>query len=74
MTQIYNMNTDDIRSLAYEYMRQGILSRAIQCFERLLWLGSLRRCEYLRLAAMCICHGNKIRAKHIINRYNTIFK
>nr|DAH40079.1 MAG TPA: hypothetical protein [Caudoviricetes sp.] len=40
----------------------------------MLWLGSLRRCEYLRLAAMCICHGNKIRAKHIINRYNTIFK
>lgn len=74
MTQIYNMNTDDIRSLAYEYMRQGIPSRAIQCFERLLWLGSLRRHEYLRLAAMCICHGNKIRAKHIINRYSTIFK
>nr|DAU53663.1 MAG TPA: hypothetical protein [Caudoviricetes sp.] len=74
MTQIYNMNTDDIRGLAYEYMRQGIPSRAIQCFERLLWLGSLRRREYLRLAAMCICHGNKIRAKHIINRYSTIFK
>jgi two-component SAPR family response regulator len=74
MTQIYNMNTDDIRSLAYEYIRQGIPSRAIQCFERLLWLGSLRRREYLRLAALCACHGDKIRAKHIINRYYTIFK
>ncbi len=74
MTQIYNMNTDDIRSLAYEYIKQGIPSRAIQCFERLLWLGSLRRREYLRMAAMYVFHGDKIRAKHIINRYTTIFK
>lgn len=74
MKQIYNMSTEGIRELAKQYMELGVISRAIQCYERLLWLGSLRRREYLRLAAMCVCHGDEIRAKHIINRYSTIFK
>lgn len=73
MTQIYNMNTDDIRGLAYEYMRQGIPSRAIQCFERLLWLGSLRRREYLRLAALYPQRHN-VAIKRIIERYKAIYK
>lgn len=68
------MSTKEIRELIKQYMKLGVISRAIQCYERLLWLGSLRRREYLRLAAMCVCHGDEIRAKYIINRYSTIFK
>lgn len=74
MKQIYNMSAKEIRELIKQYMELGVISRAIQCYERLLWLGSLRRREYLRLAAMCVCHEDEIRAKHIINRYSTIFK
>lgn len=74
MKQIYDMSAEEIRELVKQYMEHGVISRAIHCYERLLWLGSLRRREYLRLAAMCVCHGDEIRAKHIINRYSTIFK
>ena len=68
------MSAEEIRELVKQYIEHGVISRAIHCYERLLWLGSLRRREYLQLAAMCVCHGDEIRAKHIINRYSTIFK
>lgn len=73
MTQIYNMNTDDIRSLAYEYIRQGIPSRAIQCFERLLWLGKLQQREYLILKMMYVQQAKESVSKAIIKRYNKIY-
>lgn len=74
MKQVYDMSAEEIRELVKQYIEHGVISRAIQCYERLLWLGVLRQREYLRLAAMCVCHGDEIRAKHIINRYSTIFK
>lgn len=52
MKQIYNMSTKEIRELVKQYMEHGVISRAIQCYERLLWLGELRQREYLRLARL----------------------
>lgn len=72
MMQIYNMNADDVRCLAREYTKQGVISRAIQCFERLLWLGELQRREYLRLAVL-YKKGNSVATKRIIKRYKTIY-
>ena len=73
MKQIYNMSTKEIRELIKQYMELGVISRAIQCYERLLWLGELRQSEYLRLAILHVHQGNKTNAKHILNRYNTIY-
>lgn len=73
MKQIYNMSTKEIRELVKQYMEHGVISRAIQCYERLLWLGELRQREYLRLTILHVHQGNKTNAKHILNRYNTIY-
>lgn len=73
MMQIYNMNADDVRSLAREYIKQGVISRAIQCFERLLWLGVLQRCEYLRLTVLYKQQSNQCALRKIAERYNKIY-
>ena len=39
MKQIYDMSAENVRQFAYEYLRCGVTSRAIQCLERLKWLG-----------------------------------
>lgn len=67
------MPAEEIRELVKQYMEHGVISRAIQCYERLLWLGELRQREYLRLAILCAHKGNKTSARHILNRYNTIY-
>lgn len=43
MEQIYDMSAENVRQFAYEYLRCGVTSRAIQCLERLKWLGKLRQ-------------------------------
>lgn len=68
MTQIFNMEPNEVRDLAREYLQEGVTSRAIQCFERLLWLGELRRYEYLRLAAIYNRQGNETNAKRVLGR------
>lgn len=72
MEQIFNMKPNEIRNLARECIRQGVVSRAIQCFERLLWLGKLRQREYLLLAAM-YRQQNKVFPKMIIKRYKNVY-
>lgn len=74
MTQIFNMEPNDVRNLAREYIRQGVTSRAIQCFERLLWLGMLRQREYSQLCTMYTLQEKETNAKTILNRYNNIYK
>ena len=74
MEQIYNMSAENVRQFAYEYLRCSVTSRAIQCLERLKWLGKLRQHEYLLLAMMHARKGNKIGLRHTTKRYNTIFK
>lgn len=73
MEQIYNMSAESVRQFAFEYLRCGVTSRAMQCFERLKWLGKLRRHEYLLLAMMYAQKGNKTGLRHTTKRYNTIF-
>ena len=73
MKQIYDMSAESVRQFAYEYLRCGVTSRAVQCFERLKWLGKLRQQEYLLLAMMHAQKGNKTGLRHTTKRYNTIF-
>lgn len=73
MKQIYDMSAEDVRQFAYEYLRCGVTSRSIHCFERLKWLGKLRRHEYFLLAMMHAQKGNKTELRHTTKRYNTIF-
>lgn len=73
MKQIYNMSTKEIRELVKQYMEFGVISRAIQCYERLLWLGELRQREYLILNMMYAQQGKRSFSKAIIKRYNKIY-
>lgn len=73
MKLIFNMTSNDVRNLAREYIRQGVTSRAIQCFERLRWLGKLRQREYLLLSVAYLQQGKRSVAVSIIKRYNIIY-
>ena len=73
MEQIFNMKPNEIRNLARECIRQGVVSRAIQCFERLLWLGKLRQYEYLRLMVMYKAIKNILGVERVIKRYKAIY-
>ena len=68
MKLIFNMTSNDVRNLAREYIRQGVTSRAIQCFERLRWLGKLRQHEYLLLSVAYLQQGKRSAAVSIIKR------
>lgn len=56
------------------YLKEGILSRASYCYERLMYLGCLRRTGYLRLALVYTKQGKDNAAERIIERYKTIYK
>lgn len=73
MKQIYDMSAEDVRQFAYEYLRCGVTSRAIQCFERLKWLGKLRQQEYLLLSAMYLQISNANVAQETITRHKSIY-
>lgn len=73
MKLIFNMTSNDVRNLAREYIRQGVTSRVIQCFERLRWLGKLRQHEYLLLSVAYLQQGKRSAAVSIIKRYNIIY-
>lgn len=74
MIQIYNASTTEIRQLARTYTRQGIWSRTIQCYQRLMSLGNLHKNEYLRLALILYKQGKENQAKRTLNRYKAIYK
>lgn len=60
--------------MAQCYLKEGIVSRASYCYERLMYLGRLRRTGYLRLALVYTKQGKDNAAERIIERYKTIYK
>lgn len=73
MTQVYDMSAEEIRELVKQYIEHGVISRAIQCYERLLWLGKLQQREYLILKMMYAQQARESVSKAIIKRYNKIY-
>lgn len=73
MTQVYDMSAEEIRELVKQYIEHGVISRAIQCYERLLWLGKLQQREYLILKTMYAQQAKESVSKAIIKRYNKIY-
>lgn len=73
MTQVYDMSAEEIRELVKQYIEHGVISRAIQYYERLLWLGKLQQREYLILKMMYAQQAKESVSKAIIKRYNKIY-
>lgn len=73
MTQVYDMSAEEIRELVKQYIEHGVISRAIQCYERLLWLDKLQQREYLILKMMYAQQAKESVSKAIIKRYNKIY-
>lgn len=74
MKQINDCTLAEIRSRIKAYYENRIFSRVINCYERLMFLGELRRGEYLRLAALYRSNGNAAAAGRTIQRYKSIYK
>lgn len=74
MTQIYDASPARVRELVQQYTSEGVWSRVAQCYERLLFLGNLRRSEYLRLALALHKQGRETAVKRALNRYKAIYK
>lgn len=74
MKQLFDSSSEEIRDCIKKYMYDGIYSRVIHCYERLLYLGKLRKNEYLCLAAMYIRQGKENQAQRIILRYRQIYE
>ena len=60
--------------MAQCYLKEGILSRASYCYERLMYIGCLRRTGYLRLALIYAKQGKDNAAERILCRYKAIYK
>lgn len=60
--------------MAQRYLHNGIPSRATYCYERLMYLGCLRRTGYLRLALVYTKQGKDNAAERVLNRYRAIYK
>ena len=73
MKQLFNNSPGEIRDCIKKYMHDGIYSRVIHCYERLLYLGKLRKNEYLRLALVYAKQGKENQAQRIILRYTQIY-
>lgn len=59
--------------MAQRYLHDGILSRATYCYERLMYLGCLRRTGYLRLALYTKQRKDNA-AERVLSRYRAIYK
>lgn len=73
MKQLFDSPSEEIRDCIRKYMNDGIYSRVIHCYERLLYLGKLRKNEYLRLAVLYIRQGKENQAQRIISRFTQIY-
>lgn len=74
MTQIYDASPKKLAAMAQYYLKEGILSRASYCYERMMYLGRLRRTGYLRLALVYTKQGKDNAAERVLNRYRAIYK
>lgn len=73
MKQLFDSSSKEIRDSIRKYMNDGVYSRIIHCYERLLYLGKLRKNEYLRLAVLYIRQGKENQAQRIISRFTQIY-
>lgn len=69
MKQVYDMSAEEIRELVKQYIEHGVISRAIQCYERLLWLGELQKCEYSKLIYLYKRKAYTKKISNVIDRY-----
>jgi hypothetical protein len=74
MIQIYDASPKELAAMAQRYLHDGIPSRATYCYERLIYLGCLRRTGYLRLALVYTKQGKDNAAERVLNRYRAIYK
>ena len=74
MTQIYDASPKELATMAQRYLRDGIPSRATYCYERLMYLGCLRKTGYLRLALVYTKQKKDNAAERVLNRYRAIYK
>lgn len=74
MKQLFDSSSEEIRDYIRKYMNDSVYSRVIHCYERLLYLGKLRKNEYLRLAVLYIRQSKENQAQRIISRYNQIYE
>lgn len=74
MKQIYDASQNELAAMAQCYLKEGIVSRASYCYERMMYLGRLRRTGYLRLALVYTKQGKDNAAERILCRYKAIYK
>ena len=74
MTQIYDASPKELEAMAQRYLRDGILSRATYCYERMMYIGCLRRTSYLRLALVYTKQRKDNAAERVLSRYRAIYK
>ena len=60
--------------MAQCYLKEGIVSRASYCYERMMYLDRLRRTGYLRLSLVYTKQGKDNAAERILCRYKAIYK
>ena len=60
--------------MAQCYLKEGIVSRASYCYERLMYLGRLHRTGHLRLSLVYTKQGKDNAAERILCRYKAIYK
>ena len=74
MTQIYDASPKELEAMAQRYLRDGIISRATYCYERLMYIGCLRKTSYLRLALVYTKQRKDNAAERVLSRYRAIYK
>lgn len=73
MKQIYDISTKEAYLYAKLFCSTGVISRAIHCYERILYEGELSRISYLRLIILYKQKKDAMNAKRIKDRYKMIF-
>lgn len=74
MHQIYNTSDANTYRLALTYEVIGVYARVAQCYEKLLYNGTLGKISYLRLIRIYIRANKTKDVQRILKRYITNFK
>lgn len=73
MGQIYNLSASEMAHAIEIYLSDGVLSRAVQCYERLLYKGKLHESEYLCVFRLYIQLGDRTSARRVALRYENVY-
>lgn len=73
MEQIYNLSASEMTHAIEIYLGDGVLSRAVQCYERLLYKGKLHESEYLCAFRLYIKLGDRASARRVALRYENAY-